>query len=237
MLLGGIQKFTLLDYPGKIACTIFTVGCNFRCPFCHNSELVLPDKIKETDIIPEDDFFGFLERKKGLLEGVVICGGEPTVHKDLLRFTKKIKEMGFAVKLDTNGSNPEVLKKMLDDSLIDYVAMDIKAPKEKYYLLAGLPQRDNNELVKNIENSISLLQKSKINYEFRTTLVPNFLDKKDILNIAQWIKGARLYVLQGFKPKNTLDPELEKLIPYTDEYFQKVKKEVEPFLGKCVVRN
>ena len=237
MLLGGIQRFTLLDYPGKIACTIFTVGCNFRCPFCHNSELVLPDKIKNADIISEEDFFDFLKKKKGLLEGVVICGGEPTIHKDLPEFAKKIKDMGFDIKLDTNGSNPDMLEKLIENDLVDYVAIDIKAPKEKYYLLAGLSQKDNDKLINNIEKSVSLLQKSKVNYEFRTTLVPKLLDKQDIISIAQWIKGSPLYVLQGFKPKNTLDPEFEKLIPYSDEYFQEIKKEVEPFFDKCVVRS
>jgi len=128
MLLGGLQKTTLIDYMGKIAATVFLVGCNFRCPWCYSSELVLPEKIKNQPEISEKDFFEFLESRKGLLEGVVVCGGEPTINKDLPDFIKKIKKMGFLIKLDTNGSNPQMIKKLIDDELIDYVAMDIKAP-------------------------------------------------------------------------------------------------------------
>ena len=132
MIIGGLQKHTLIDYPGKIAATIFTSGCNFRCPFCHNPELVLPEEISKSKELPLQEVFSFLKERKGFLDGVVICGGEPTIHNDLYDFCSEIKRIGFLIKLDTNGHNPEMLEKLIDKELIDYIAMDIKAHKEKY---------------------------------------------------------------------------------------------------------
>ena len=137
MKIGGLQKFTLIDYPAKIAATIFTVGCDFRCPFCHNPELVLPEEIKKNSQISEKELFAFLEERRGFLEGICIGGGEPCINEDLPQFCEKIKKMGYLVKLDTNGSRPEMLEILIDKSLVDYVAMDIKAPKEKYQKAAG----------------------------------------------------------------------------------------------------
>ena len=139
MTIGGLQKLTLIDYPGKIACTVFLFGCNFKCPWCYNPELVLPEKIKKQTGISEKEFFNFLENRKGLLQGVVICGGEPTINQDLPKFIKKIKKMGYAVKLDTNGSNPKMLKELISKKLIDYVAMDIKFPQNRYSELLKEP--------------------------------------------------------------------------------------------------
>ena len=152
MIIGGLQKLTLIDYPGKIAATVFFIGCDFRCPFCYSPELVLPEKIKKQPRISEKEFFEFLKEKKGLLEGIVLCGGEPTINSDLPKFIKKIKKNGYAVKLDTNGSFPEMLRYLIDKKLIDYVALDIKAPREKYEKVTG--GRAN---VKYIERTVSFL--------------------------------------------------------------------------------
>jgi len=232
MKIGGIQKFTLVDYPRKLGCTIFTAGCNFLCPFCHNSELVVPEKIKQLKLIPEEEVFSFLKERKKYLEGVCITGGEPTIHEDLPDFIKKIKEIGYLVKLDTNGSNPAMLQELIMARLINYVAMDLKAPKERY------PEVVGREIdVSLIEESVKLLLNSNIDYEFRTTLVPNLLSKEDILKIAQWIKGAKKYYLQQFSGRKTIDPEFEKLKPYPDEYLLEIQKAISPLFETCQVRN
>jgi pyruvate formate lyase activating enzyme len=231
MIIGGLQKLTLIDYPGKLAATVFLAGCNFRCPWCYSSELVLPAKIKNQPKISENEFFEFLNGKKGLLEGVVVCGGEPTLNKDLMDFIGKIKEMGFAVKLDTNGSNPEILKELLEKKMIDYVAMDIKAPKEKYEALAG-----KNINLADIEKSVDLLLSLPADYEFRTTLVPNLLTKEDIISISQWISGAEKYYIQNFRPEKNIDKEYEGMTPYPDEYVLDIVKAISPFFGVCQMR-
>ena len=222
---------TLIDYPGRLACTVFLVGCNFKCPFCYSPELVIPQKIKNQPRISEADFFNFLKERKELLEGVVICGGEPTIHKDLASLIKKIKKMGFLVKLDTNGSNPQMLEKLIKDGLIDYVAMDIKAPKEKYHKLTGKKINVNN-----IEKSIKILKGSGIDYEFRTTVIPGLLDKKDILKIARWIGPGGRYYLQNFKGEKTIDSNFEKVKPYPADYLFEVKKTILPLFDICEVR-
>lgn len=229
--IGGLQKLTLIDYPGKLAATVFLTGCNFSCPWCYNPELVLPEEIKKQARISEKEFFKFLKEKKGLLEGIVLCGGEPTINSDLPKFVKKIKKMGYAVKIDTNGSFPEMLRYLIDKKLIDYVALDIKAPKEKYEKVAG--GRAN---VKYIERSISFLKENKIDYEFRTTVIPTLLEKEDILKIAKWISGARKYYLQNFRPEKTLDPKFEKIKPYTQEYLLEIQKAISPFFDICQIR-
>ncbi|HHE76710.1 MAG TPA: anaerobic ribonucleoside-triphosphate reductase activating protein [Candidatus Parcubacteria bacterium] len=243
MIIGGLEKLTLIDFPGKLACTVFLAGCNFRCPFCYSSELVLPEKIKKQPRISEEDFFKFLEERKNLLEGCVLLGGEPTLNRDLPEFAKKIKSSGYQVKLDTNGSNPEMLQQMIDDGLIDYVSMDIKAPKEKYDLVAGVKVD-----LGAIEKSIAVLEKGKVDYEFRTTVVPGLLAKEDIVEIAKWISGVkeksgnkgstqkRKYYLQNFKPTKTLDPKFENIQSYPDEYILEITKEVSPFFDECKAR-
>jgi len=231
MEIGGIQKNTLIDYPGKIACTIFTLGCNFRCQYCYSSELVLPEKIKNQPRIKEADVFYFLKGKRGLLEGVVICGGEPTIHKDLPEFIKKIKDLGFLVKLDTNGSNSRVLKELIDEKLIDYVAMDIKAPKERYQEVAG---RKIN--IENIEKSINILKNSEIDFEFRTTIVPSLLDRNDVVAIARWIGPGGKYYLQNFRAEKTINFEFEEIKPYSDNYLKEIKEAVSPFFDICEIR-
>jgi len=231
MEIGGLQKLTLIDYPGKLACTAFLINCNFRCPFCYASELVLPEKIKNQPRIPEKDFFNFLKERKGLLEGAVICGGEPCINKELPQFLKKIKKLKYSVKLDTNGSNPEMLKTLISKKLIDYAAMDIKAPQEKYEKVAG--KKIN---IKNIEKSIKILKEGKVDYEFRTTLAPNLLKKEDILKIARWISGAPNYYLQNFRPEKTINPRFEKIKPYPQEYLLEIQKAISPFFDICQIR-
>ena len=190
MKIGGLQKVTLIDYPGKVACTVFLSGCNFRCPFCYSPELVLPEKIKKHPSIKERDFFDFLSEKRGLLDGCVICGGEPTIYgEELIDFCKKIKEMGFSIKLDTNGSNPDVLIKAIP--LIDYIAMDIKSPLDQRYKEFSVI-----DCLDRIKESIEIVKKSGIDYEFRTTITNHSVD--DILEIAEYLSPAKRYYLQRF---------------------------------------
>jgi pyruvate formate lyase activating enzyme len=225
MKIGGLQKLTLIDFPGRLAATVFLLGCNFRCPFCYSSELVLPEKIENQPVIPEKQFFDFLKDRKGLLEGVVICGGEPTINKELPSFIKKIKKLGYFVKLDTNGSNTKMLKELVDKKLIDYVAMDIKAPKKKYKKTVGLSKGWNEKIMKNVSKSVDFLKELKIDFEFRTTLVPTLLEKKDILEIVNWIKPAPKYFLQNFKSQKTIY-----------EYILEIQKAISPFFDVCQVR-
>ncbi len=214
MRIGGLQKTTLIDYPGKIAATVFLSGCNFRCPWCYNPELVLPEKIKKSPKISERDFFNFLEEKKGLLEGVVICGGEPTINEDLLKFCRKIKKLGFLVKLDTNGSNPKMLKKLLDNHSIDYVAMDVKTPLKNLH----------------IKKSVEILKQGKIDYEFRTTVVPTIHTKENIIQIAKKIAPARKYYLQNFRPEKTIDPKFKKIKPFSQKQLELFQKKCQKYL-------
>jgi len=231
MQIGGLQKLTLIDYPGRLAATVFLCGCNFRCPWCYSSELVLPKKIKNQPKISEKEFFDFLNERKNLLEGVTICGGEPTVNKDLPQFCKKIRRLGYFVKLDTNGSNPEMLEELINNKLIDYVAMDVKLPKERYPEIYGKRVK-----IKNIEKSINILKIKKIDSEFRTTVVPTILDKEDISKIARWVGPAKRYYLQNFRPEKTIDPKFEKIKPYPEEYLISIQKAIAPFFEICQVR-
>lgn len=191
MLIKGLQKLTLLDYPGKMACTVFTAGCNFRCPFCHNASLVT--NIAE-ERISEEEFFSFLQKRQGIIEGVCVTGGEPTLQPDLKDFLKKIKDLGYSVKIDTNGYRPEVLKDVVNSGLVDYVAMDIKNSQSKYALTCGL---DNIDIAK-INESVEFLMSGVVDYEFRTTIVKELHTEDDIQDIVSWIKGAKKYFLQGF---------------------------------------
>ena len=196
MKISGLQKLTLLDYPGKMACTVFTYGCNFRCGFCHNALLVTEEN---NDNITEDEFFAFLKKRQGILDGVCISGGEPTLQKDLPEFIAKIKALGYSVKLDTNGSAPLVLKKLIGENLIDYVAMDIKNSPAKYDMTCGC-EVDMNA----VKESVSIIKQSGINHEFRTTTVREFHEKDDFSDIADWIGGNSRYYLQHFEDSGTL---------------------------------
>jgi len=192
MKIGGFQRFSLIDYPNKISCIVFTQGCNFRCPYCYNPELVYPEFF--TTPLKEEAIFDFLKRRKGRLEAVVITGGEPTIQPDLTEFIEKIKKMDYFVKLDTNGSNPHILKELIKSKLIDYIAMDIKAPPEKYSLLSG---RDVD--ISLIFESMKIIENSSLEYEFRTTFVPSLLSEVDILRIKNMIKDKKRYRIQKFR--------------------------------------
>ncbi|MFH1036829.1 MAG: anaerobic ribonucleoside-triphosphate reductase activating protein [Patescibacteria group bacterium] len=231
MPIGGLQKLTLIDYPGHLAATVFLTGCNFRCPWCYSSEIVLPEKIKKQPKISEKELFEFLKERKELIEGVVICGGEPTTSKELVPLVKKIKEMGFLVKLDTNGSNPKTLKKLISDKLVDYVAMDIKAPKDKYGEITGVKID-----VKKIQESIDTLKEGKVDYEFRTTIVPTLHTKEDILKMARWISGAKKYYLQNFRAEKTIDKKFEEIKPFPQEFLLEIHRAISPFFEICQVR-
>ena len=198
MKFSGLQKLTLLDYPEKMACTVFTAGCNFRCPFCHNATLV--NDINNEVVFEEYEILDFLNKRQGILEGVCITGGEPLLHDDLTEFIKKVKESGFKVKLDTNGSFPNKLKYLVNNNLIDYVAMDIKNSKEKYSKTIDVKNFD----ISSIEESINFLLQNNIEYEFRTTGVKEFHNLEDIENISLWIKGANKYFLQNFVDSGNL---------------------------------
>ena len=169
-MLKGLQKLTLLDYPGKMACTVFFGGCNFRCPFCHNASLVTPERLKETEVLPDEAFFDFLKKRQGRLEGVCISGGEPTLCPDLHGFIGKIKELGYLVKLDTNGYRPDVLRSLIGGGLVDYVAMDIKNSRESYAKTTGIDKLD----ISLIEKSVDTLMMGKLPFEFRTFIIPIF---------------------------------------------------------------
>jgi len=227
--IGGLQKVSFIDYPGKISAIIFTQGCNFRCPYCHNPELV--DSSLFDEPLDIEEIFSFLKSRKGKIDGVVITGGEPTIQPDLKEFIKEIKQMGFFVKLDTNGTNPDVVRELLRDRMIDYIAMDIKAPLEKYKDVVRV-----NLNIDDIKESISLIMSSSIDYEFRTTICKKLLDKDDIIRIAKQIKGAKLYVLQKFVKSKTLDPFFDDEIPYSDEELLELKKEIERYVNKCAIR-
>lgn len=187
MKLGGMVKFTLIDFPGTPSAIVFTQGCNFRCRYCHNPELVYPHLF--TEPYPEEEFFAFLKRRQGTLEGVVVSGGEPTLHDDLPRFLADIKALGYKTKLDTNGSRPEMLARLLAEKLVDFVAMDLKAPFEKYSLITGV---DTNAAV--IKQSMNLLQKSGVAYEFRTTYDKEVLNDADIAVLTNMVKGKNYKV-------------------------------------------
>lgn len=218
MKIAGLQKMTLLDFPGKVACTVFLGGCNFRCPFCHNSELIPGGE----PIMTQEELLAFLEKRKGLLDGVCITGGEPTLHPDLPQLLEAIKGMGYAVKLDTNGYRPEVLKALLDAQLADYVAMDVKSDPEGYAQVAGVP----GLALSKIEESLKILLSDRVDYELRTTLVEPLHDEKAVRGIASWLcalgegKKVKRFFLQPFVDRDTVlyggltPPETGKLLQY-----------------------
>ncbi len=195
MIIAGLQKLTIKDFPGLTACIVFTQGCNFKCPYCHNSELISPSQESNQAQVNENDFFNFLNNRKGLLDGVVISGGEPTIQKDLKDFIKKIRDLGFKTKLDTNGSNPLVLKDLIDENLLDYVAMDIKNDFDTFANTAKVPL----SIVDNIKQSSSILENSKVEHEYRTTIVKEFHDIGKIENIIKQNNLTTNYYLQNFE--------------------------------------
>lgn len=228
ILIGGLQKSSLIDYPTHISAIIFTQGCNFRCPYCHNPELIFEEShtIESTRAV-----LNFLQKRIGKLDGVVISGGEPTLQKHLPDFIKQIKDMGFRVKLDTNGTNPEMLKRLINEKLIDYVAMDIKAPIEKYSQVTCTKVN-----TKDILKSIEILKNSQIDYEFRTTVVKSQLFAEDFEKIAQMIKGCEKYYLQRFVPTKTLDQTFLDKNTYSDKNFAMIIDSLKGSIEKVSLR-
>lgn len=226
MLISGIQKLTLLDFPGKTACTIFCYGCNFLCPFCHNALLVTE---KAEQFIDEEEIFSFLKKRQGILDGVCVTGGEPTLQKDLKPFLKRIKEMGFAVKLDTNGYKPDLLREIINEGLCDYVAMDIKNTPEKYSLTAG-KKIDTDKILE----SISVLKEGRVACEFRTTVVKEFHTQEDIKKIAELLKGDIPFFLQQFKDSGNLIAD--GLSAYSKEEMVSLTEKAKEFLPGTKLR-
>jgi pyruvate formate lyase activating enzyme len=212
MKIGSLQRVSLIDYPGKISAIVFTQGCNFRCPYCHNPELVSPDRYGP--LIAEEDIFSFLEQRKGKLEAVSVTGGEPTLQHDLEQFLKTVKGIGYLTKIDTNGSRPDVLEGMIDKQLLDYIAMDVKGPLRKYGQITLAPVD-----IAAIKRSIDIITTSGVDHEFRTTVVKSQLNTRDLMTTAKLLKNARRYVLQAFVPRKTLDARFISETSYSPEEF------------------
>lgn len=227
MHIAGLQKSSLIDYPEKIACIVFTQGCNFKCGYCHNPELFE----KREPLISSEAFFEFLKTRQNKLDGVVITGGEPTLQKDLKEFIFEIKKLGFLVKLDSNGTNPDSIEKLLNEKLIDYIAMDIKAPLNKYKEIIN-----TNVNEKNIQKSIKLIINSDLDYEFRTTVVKSQLNYEDFEEIGKLINCAKKYYLQKFIPSKILDNNLLTEKTYSDEEFEKIKQILSKYIQKVEIR-
>jgi len=227
----GLQKTSLIDFEPYTACVVFLGGCNFRCGYCHNPELVL--NFKELPVISEAEFFSFLDSRKKWLDGVCITGGEPCLYDGLVEFISKIKEKGFKVKLDTNGSRPGILKELIEKKLIDYIAMDVKTKPENYNEVCGV--RVNLEKIK---KSISLIKESDINYEFRTTVIPGFITKEDIVEVGKLLKGSKKYIIQNFNPKNDMiENRFKNVQPYKKEKLEEMKESVKNSFKEILVRS
>lgn len=229
MKIGGLQRVSLIDYPGMISAVIFLEGCNFKCPYCHNPELVDPSLFRAC--IKENDVMEFLETRKGKLDAVTITGGEPTIQPNLISFIKQIRKMGFAIKLDTNGSHPHMIKNLINEKMLDFIAMDVKAPLDKYRDI--IKTQVNTDF---IQQSIKLILGANVPYEFRTTIVPSQLAEDDILEIAKLISGAAKYVLQKFVPTKTLDSRFLKEKSFSDEELQKIKNKIEQQIQFVIIR-
>jgi len=230
MIIGGFQGFSLIDYPDKICAIVFTQGCNFRCPYCHNPELI-DTKRSRSDGLKEEEILSFLERRQGKLEAVTITGGEPLLQAGLEDFLLKVKGLGYLAKLDTNGSFPQRLEKILESKTVDYIAMDIKTSLDKYESVV----RKKVETAQ-ILKSIRLIMDSGLDYEFRTTVVKPLFEKDDFIKIGQLVEDSRLYVLQGFVSSKMLDDECLDMHSYSDEELACFKQIMEGFVQRCTVR-
>lgn len=228
MKFNGFQKLTLLDFPGKVACVVFTAGCNFRCPFCHNASLVT--HIQDSTPIDEEEILQYLQKRKGLLDGVCITGGEPLMHPELEDFIRAVRALGLAVKVDTNGCYPERLQSLIDQGLVDYVAMDIKNRRERYAETAGVPDLD----LAAIDESIALLSEGRVDYEFRTTVVQGLHTVEDVDAIARWLQGAPRYFLQNFTDSG--DILGENMLPVSVETLRKMAQTAQQSLPCAKLR-
>ena len=230
MHIAGLQKLTLLDYPGQVACTVFTSGCNFRCPFCHNAPLVLPG-ITMLPRMDEEQVLAFLKKRQGVLDGVAVTGGEPLLHKDIGAFLDKVRSLGYKIKLDTNGSFPDRLKELVEAKLVDRVAMDIKNAPALYRDTAGVDELD----MAAIEESKNYLLTGVIDYEFRTTVVKGLHSRESLIDAARWISGAREYYLQQFKDSGSVIA-LNGLGAYDEQEMRALAEAVAPFVPSVQVR-
>ncbi|MDE2079392.1 MAG: anaerobic ribonucleoside-triphosphate reductase activating protein [Patescibacteria group bacterium] len=230
MTFGGLEKFTLIDYPGLPAAMVYTIGCNFRCPYCHNPELV--DETVETRI-PEEEVLAFLANRKRVLEGFVVTGGEPTMHDELPNFLRKVKALGYRVKLDTNGTNPAMVRALMKAKLVDYYAMDIKSPLSAYAAAVQRPVDTDA-----IQESIELLKGAPkgVSYEFRTTVVKGMLSPEDLEQIGREIRGAKRYYLQKFVPNKLLNPQFLRKTTYSDEEFEDLRQKLSTYVEECAIR-
>ncbi len=222
------------EVPGKSVAVVFTGGCNFRCPWCQNRDLVLrPETLPS---ISEEEVFSAVERRRGWLDGIAITGGEPTLQTDLPEFCRRVKQKGLWLSIATNGSNPEVLSDLINQGLVDYVSMDVKAPlaQERYKAVTGV---DDEAAFESVLRSIELLRNSQIDHEFRTTLVPELLTPEDVIGIANSLKGAKKYAIQQFAPQSTVDPRFERMAPWPNEAVERVKKTLSGMFKNFEVRN
>lgn len=229
MKIGGLQPVTLLDYPQKLAAIVFTAGCNMRCLFCYNYKLVLPELINDANLYEEAKVVEFLKKRKKYLDGLVITGGEPLMQEDLADFLRQMKAVGYEIKLDTNGLRAEALRNLIEKKLIDYIAMDIKSPLESYEKFTGVP-------AENITNSIKLVMKSGLPYEFRSTLVKGLHKKDDIADMAKAVKGAKLYYLQNYSGTGPLAGEKFKGKAFFNKDMEEMQKIAEEYVKKCLIR-
>lgn len=233
VVIKGFIQTSMLDWDGMIVSTLYVPGCNFRCPFCQNSGLIL--KPDEFETIPLEKIKDYLVKNKDWVDGVCLTGGEPCMYEDLAGFIREIKKTGAKLKLDTNGAFPDALKDLMAQNIVDYIAIDIKAPleEEPYKKSAGI---ENKMLFDRVKESIEIVMKSNVDYEFRTTVVPTLHGREDIEKIAGYIKGAKKYALQNFKPQDTLNPEFMKIKPYNPEELKEICSHVSKYVKKCVVR-
>lgn len=228
--ISGLQKSSLLDYPDRISAVLFTHGCNLRCPYCHNPELVIEEFCKGTEI-SQKDLFEFLRRRVGKLEGVVITGGEPLLHNDLEEFVKKIKNMGYLVKLDTNGTFPKRLQKIIDHRLVDYLAMDVKYSKSQYIISSA-----DRGIGEKIRESIEIIKNSGIDYEFRTTFVKKIHNLESAEKIGEMIEGANSYYIQNFRPGKTINPSLTSENSFTKKELEQIRKIMKKYVKNVYIR-
>jgi len=230
MIIGGFQRFSLIDYPGRICAIVFTQGCNFRCPYCHNPELVDTNPSGRQEIA-QDEILSFLEARKGKLDAVTITGGEPLLQSDIGDFLSSVKALGYLVKLDTNGSFPSRLETVLKTNAVDYIAMDIKAPIDKYEQVVR-SRIDKEQILR----SVKLIMNCGSEYEFRTTVVKPLLEKDDFIEIGKMIRGSRLYILQRFVPSKVLDDSFLDADTYSDNELESIRDHMDGYVGECMIR-
>lgn len=226
--IGGVQKLSMVDYPGHVAAALFLIGCNMRCGYCHNPELVLPDRYAQS--IPVDEVMIFLRSRVGRLDGVVISGGEPTMSEDLPELARMIKALGYDIKLDTNGTHPDMVEAMINEGTIDFVAMDVKGPLEKYVEIAARPVD-----LAAIRQNVRLMIDSGIDHEFRTTVVREQLEVNDFHAIGELVRGADRFALQHFIPKGTISPQFTSFHTFSETEFQQAKQIMEGYVKQCVI--